>query len=161
MIVTIRKDERGSTLLESAIVIPLFVGFVLAIINMAILLNNYIAVNSATRDAAAAVGRKGSIQAGEQVGQNVLDDVGFMGQGSVRAIEPRRGDSLVQVEATYETKLVAPGFSALLGGSVKDSTITTKSTSSTVLEYQHRTKDPWEARKGQCNLKGLARGLCP
>ena len=157
----IKTDQRGSTLLESALVIPLFVAFILAIINMAILLNNYIAVNAAARDAAAAIGRTGSALAGEQVGQGVLDNAGFMGRGEVRVVQPRRGDSLVHVEAVYETKLVAPGFAALLGGSVRDSTVTTKSRSSTILEYQHRTRDPWEARKGQCDLKGLAREMCP
>ncbi|MBE0467392.1 MAG: pilus assembly protein [Candidatus Desulforudis sp.] len=140
---------------------PLFVAFVLAIINMAILLNNYIAVNSAAREAAAITGATGSVLAGEKAGREVLENAAFMGQGEVRAVQPRRGDSLVHVEATYETKLVAPGFAALLGGSAKNPTVTTKSKSSTILEYHHRTKDPWEDRKGQCNLKGLASEMCP
>lgn len=156
----LRADQLGSTLLEGALVIPLYVGFVLAVVNMAVLLNNYIAVNSAARDAAAAVGATGSALAGEQAGWETLKNIGFMGQGDVRAVQPRRGDPLVHVEATYETKLVAPGFAALLGGNVRDSTVTTKSTTSTVLEYQHRTKDPWESRKGRCDLKGLAREMC-
>lgn len=156
----IRTDQRGSTLLEGALVIPLFMALIIGIINMAILLNNYIVVNSAARDAAAAVGRTGNTSAGEKVGRELMRNGGFMGDGDISIVQPRRGDSLVNVEATYNTRLVAPGFAVLLGGNLQDSTVTTKSVSATVLEYQYRTGDPWEARKGRCNLRGLARDMC-
>lgn len=155
------RDEHGSTILEGAIAIPIFVGLILAIINIAIMLNNYTATNAAARDAAATLGRTADATLSQQVGTDVLRDIGFMGNGAVSVTQPRKGDKRVYVKAEYTTTTLAPGFGALLGGKPADPSLTVRSDSSAILEYQYRTDDPYEARYGECWDCSCQSGGCP
>lgn len=121
-------------------VIPLFLGLVMGVINLAFLLNNKLVTESATREVGRVYSSTGdTIKAYEQ-GQHVLK-TGSVGTTSVDLridpASPGRWETNVVAEAP--SPVLIPGLGSLLGGSLWETEIRISEQTSYYTEYRHRS----------------------
>ena len=115
------KDEQGQTLTEFAIVLPLLVVLLFAIIQFGIVFNNYVALTDAARAAA----RKGAVSRNSSNPAGDCQSQGFASAGDLDSSKlqltctsPWSAGSDVQVDAQYPYSVTLFGFS-LISGNLK------------------------------------------
>ncbi|MGE5405584.1 MAG: TadE/TadG family type IV pilus assembly protein [Candidatus Saccharibacteria bacterium] len=134
------KQERGATLLEFAMVIPLFVGLVMGVINLAFLLNNKLVAESAAREVGRVYASTGDAVKAYEQGEFVLK-TGSVGASTVdlqvTPASPGRWETTVVAEAP--SPVLVPGLGALLGGSAWETEVKIKEETNYYTEYRHRS----------------------
>ena len=134
------SNEKGVSLLECALVLPIFIAVVIVFINLAILLNNSLVAKSASRDAANAVAVTGSVSQGLARGNETIMTGGLGGKASISVEQPRTGIDRIKSVVTYRVPILAPGLGALLGGKLWDNEVTLQEQTEYYVEYRNRTK---------------------
>jgi Flp pilus assembly protein TadG len=76
-----KKNERGQTLVELALVLPILVGVVLAIAQFGVAFNNYITLTDAARAAA----RKGAVSRNSSTPQADCQNAGYAAGGNLKS----------------------------------------------------------------------------
>jgi len=133
------KNQRGTVLLEFAVMFPIYIAVLLGIINLALLLNNSIVAQAASRDAANAVAVTGNVSKGIQKGRETIDIGGLGGNATVSVDTPGVGVDRVNGTVNYQTPVVAPGVGFFLGGKPWDNQVTLREQTSYYVEYRNRT----------------------
>ncbi|NPV89590.1 MAG: pilus assembly protein [Firmicutes bacterium] len=149
------NGQRGTSLLEFAIVFPLYIAVVIGIMNFAILLNNSIVAKAASRDAANVIAATGNHTRALAKGNETLDIGGLGGTSSIALDYTRVGVNRVKSVVTYTVPNLIPGLGALLGGSPLDSTTKLQGSTDYYVEYPIRTdyKKP-QPRCVACTCRG-------
>ena len=114
------KRNKGQSLVETAIVLPLILLLIMGIIDFGLLFNNYIVISNASREAA----RKGSLGGTD-------DEIQLMIQNLTSTLDDSRLDidiypaqsmrfhgSDIQVSIEYRNKLITPIIGSLLGNDI-------------------------------------------
>lgn len=114
------RQRKGQSLVETAIVLPLVLLLLMAIIDFGFLFNNYIVISNASREAA----RKGSLGATDT-------EIIQLIQGNTQSLDPGRlsieiyppqsqrfHGSEIRVTLQYENKLITPFIGSLLGDDI-------------------------------------------
>jgi hypothetical protein len=132
-------NQKGTSLLECALVLPIFIAMVIGFINLALLLNNSLVAKSASRDAANAVAVTGSVSQGLARGNETIETGGLGGKASISVEQPRTGIDRIKSVVTYKVPILAPGLGALLGGKLWDSEVTLQEQTEYYVEYPVRS----------------------
>ena len=110
------KKNKGQSLVETALVLPILLLILMGIIDFGMMFNNYLIVSNASREGArnAAVGATDSeINAIVSNVVSTLDSSRIVVEISPSETERKKGDELV-VKVKYEYRLITPMISALL-----------------------------------------------
>lgn len=119
------KSEKGQSLVEFALLIPLLIIILMAIIEFGFMFNAYITISNASREGA----RLGSLGGSDAaVIERVADTTDHLNQGDMTVtVTPAlrsRGD-MITVEVNYDYQLITPIIAAVLNPIV-DLEVTTK-----------------------------------
>jgi Flp pilus assembly protein TadG len=111
----VRHGEKGTAIVEAAIVLPAFLLVLIGILEFGLIFNNYLILQNATREGA----RFGAIGSSEgNIEQRVRDYATDLNQSSlsvsVTGAEGNRG-SLVTVDTSYPIPLITPMMSRIVG----------------------------------------------
>lgn len=147
------KCQKGTAMLEFAMIMPLFFFFILAIINFSILLYNDFALSEVARTTARLAAITGDEVVAEERGVNDLKDMLFVeGRPTVEVSMPiyqREEDSRTQTNVApiqntivleARTPVMIPGFAAMLGGNVWDKEVKRRIVTTQYVEYSQRTR---------------------
>lgn len=134
-------NQKGSAVLEFALVFPVFAALIIGLNNLAVLFNNDLVAYLAARDAGRVTAGTGSAAAGRAAGLKTLEIGGLAGgNAKVQVDRPGPGVETVKAETTYRVPVLAPGFAALLGGKPWDSHVELKRT--TIYRVGERLREP-------------------
>jgi|LGVF01.2.fsa_nt_gb Flp pilus assembly protein TadG len=119
------KSEKGQSLVEFALLIPLLILILMAIIEFGFMFNAYITISNASREGA----RLGSLGGSDAaVTERVADTTDHLNQGDMTVtVTPAlrsRGD-MITVEVNYDYQLITPIIAAVLNPII-DLEVTTK-----------------------------------
>lgn len=129
----ITKEEKGQSLVEFALLLPVLMLIILGIIEFGFMFNAKITLNSAAREGA----RVYAVSKDEaEVNQAVNDTLGYLGSGdsivkSYKDLDETSGIKMASVTITKEVDFLTNFFDALLGES-----IVMESEASMRVEYQ-------------------------
>lgn len=110
MLMFTRKNTRGQSLVETAIILPILVLIIVGIIEFGLLLNNYILITNASREGARKAALGGTDSEIVQVVENMSTtlDVSKMTIAVSPASSQRRHGTQVKVEVVYRASLITP-----------------------------------------------------
>jgi Flp pilus assembly protein TadG len=129
----IAKEEKGQSLVEFALLLPVLMLIILGIIEFGFMFNAKITLNSAAREGA----RVYAVSKDEaEVNQAVNDTLGYLGSGdsivkTYKDLDATSGIKMASVTITKEVDFLTNFFDALLGES-----IVMESEASMRVEYQ-------------------------
>jgi len=132
----IHKNQRGSVLLEFALVVPLFFCLVFSIINVGVYAYNKSLVSTAVRSAGRAAVGSMDIPTGVVAGEKTL----ALGMGlSNTSLNISQGGDRITIQAKADIPVLVPGAAVLVGGSVWQDTIPI--TRSTTYNWERQLSD--------------------
>lgn len=110
MLMFTRKNTRGQSLVETAIILPILVLIIVGIIEFGLLLNNYILITNASREGARKAALGGTDSEIVQVVENMSTtlDISKMTIAVSPASSHRRHGTQVKVEVVYRASLITP-----------------------------------------------------
>jgi Flp pilus assembly protein TadG len=119
------REEKGQSLVEFALLIPLLILILMAIIEFGFMFNAYITISNASREGA----RLGSLGGSDfAVQERVADTTEHLNQSNMSVtVSPSsrsRGD-MITVDVIYDYQLITPVISAILNPLI-DLQVTTK-----------------------------------
>lgn len=132
------RREEGTTIVEFALVLPIFLALLLGMINFALLINNHLVAQDAAREAANTAAVTGNVQKALAKGREILD-LGAFGSSASVVVDNPIGVRRIGATVTYTTPVTAPGLGALLGGKPWDNEIVLREQTSYYVEYPNRT----------------------
>jgi len=138
MLKIIRRRD-GSTILEFAVVFPIFIALLLGTINFALLLNNQLVAQDAAREMANTAAVTGNNQKALKKGKEIFDIGGIGGTAQFSVGSPGVGIRRINATVTYTTPITAPGIGSLLGNKPWDKEITLQEQTSYYVEYPLRS----------------------
>ncbi len=112
-----RRSERGQSLVEYALILPVLMLLLVGIMEFAVVSLNYTTVANAAREGARAgavvSGNNSAIAAAaEEAAEQASDTL----QAAQRDVEVTVSTEVVQVRVEYDAQLITGGFIAALGG---------------------------------------------
>jgi hypothetical protein len=137
---TVNKNERGQSLVELAMVMPIFLLLVFSVIDFGMGLRAWITVTNSAREGARVGAIGGDCDAIKA--RAVSASSGLLDEDNIDVLEPGSSDchalsgSSVKVQAQYEYEFVTPlgGILDMLGGALIPSSITMTSVSDMRIE---------------------------
>ncbi|NSW83611.1 MAG: pilus assembly protein [Syntrophothermus sp.] len=132
------KDQSGSAMLEFALIAPLFLFFVLAVLNISVLFINDTALREATREAGRVLGVTADSSTATIKGREFLKICALGNEMGFSAGIVKQGKADVSMKGWVETPVLVPGFAALLGGSPWSSTYHQELNTTHYVEARHR-----------------------
>jgi len=134
-------------------IMPLFFFFILAVINLSVLLYNDFALSEAARSTARLAAITGDEVIAEERGLNSLKGMLFLGgKPTVEVSMPvfqkeetsRAQTNIAPIQSTLvleaDTPVMIPGFAAMLGGEVWDRSVKRRIVTTQYVEYSQRTR---------------------
>ncbi|NLB79431.1 MAG: pilus assembly protein [Clostridiaceae bacterium] len=105
-----KKNSRGQSLVETAIVLPILLLIIMGIIEFGLLFNNYIIITNASREGARKAAIGGTDSEIIQVVENITTtlELSKMTISVSPSFSSRRHGTQVQVEVVYRAGLITP-----------------------------------------------------
>ncbi len=105
-----KKNSRGQSLVETAIVLPIILLIIMGIIEFGLLFNNYIIITNASREGARKAAIGGTDSEIIQVVENVTTtlELSRMTISVSPSLSSRRHGTQVKVEVVYRAGLITP-----------------------------------------------------
>ena len=105
-----KKNSRGQSLVETAIVLPIILLIIMGIIEFGLLFNNYIIITNASREGARKAAIGGTDSEIIQVVENVTTtlELSKMTISVSPSFSSRRHGAQVKVEVVYRASLITP-----------------------------------------------------
>ena len=118
----IGRGYRGQSMVETALVLPIIILLLVAIIDFGLLFNNYIVLSNATREGA----RKAAVGATDETIASIVTSLtGTLDQSLLvvqitPTVDLRKHGVEVTVSANYENRLITPIIGAFFDGGAAD-----------------------------------------
>ena len=114
-------DQKGQSMVEFALILPILLLLVLAIIEFGFMFSDYLSLSNASRESVRYVSlggsNSGAIERGKEVAVN-LEPTKMIFEISPLSESRERGDS-VQVGITYDYEFITPVISVIFGDSLE------------------------------------------